>query len=30
MVQTAVRKRPVDPSGAETIALWRALVRDLG
>ncbi|HZN53129.1 MAG TPA: serine hydrolase, partial [Methylomirabilota bacterium] len=30
MVHTAVRKLPVDPAGAETVALWRGVVRDLG
>ena len=30
MVHTAVRKLPVDPANAETIALWRGVVRDLG
>jgi CubicO group peptidase (beta-lactamase class C family) len=30
MVHTAVRKLPVDPGGAETVALWRGVVRDLG
>ena len=30
MVHTAVRKLPVDPGTAETIALWRGVVRDLG
>jgi CubicO group peptidase (beta-lactamase class C family) len=30
MVHTAVRKQPVDPGGAETVALWRGVVRDLG
>lgn len=30
MVHTAVRKRPVDPASAETVALWRGVVRDLG
>ena len=30
MVHTAVRKLPVDPGVAETIALWRGVVRDLG
>jgi CubicO group peptidase (beta-lactamase class C family) len=30
MVHTAVRKLPVDPAGAETIALWRGVLRDLG
>jgi len=29
MVQTAVRKKPVDPSDAETVALWLGLVRQL-
>ena len=30
MVHTAVRKLPVDPTGAEAVALWRGVVRDLG
>ena len=30
MVHTAVRKLPVDPGVAETVALWRGVVRDLG
>jgi CubicO group peptidase (beta-lactamase class C family) len=30
MVHTAARKLPVDPAGAETVALWRGVVRDLG
>jgi CubicO group peptidase (beta-lactamase class C family) len=30
MVHTAVRKRPRDPAGAEAIALWRSLVREIG
>ena len=30
LVTTAVRKLPRDPGGAETVALWRAVVRDLG
>ena len=30
MVHTAVRKLPVDPAGAETVAFWRGVVRDLG
>jgi CubicO group peptidase (beta-lactamase class C family) len=30
MVHTAVRKLPSDPGGAETVALWRGVVRDLG
>jgi CubicO group peptidase (beta-lactamase class C family) len=29
LVTTAVRKLPRDPGGAETVALWRALTRDL-
>ena len=30
LVTTAVRKLPRDPGAAETVALWRAVVRDLG
>jgi CubicO group peptidase (beta-lactamase class C family) len=30
MVHTAVRKLPVDPGVAETVALWRGVVRTLG
>jgi CubicO group peptidase (beta-lactamase class C family) len=30
MVHTAVRKQPRDPAGAEAVALWRSLVRELG
>jgi len=30
LVTTAVRKLPRDPGGAETVALWRAVTRDLG
>ena len=30
MVHTAVRLRSRDPGGAEAVALWRALVKDLG
>jgi CubicO group peptidase (beta-lactamase class C family) len=30
LVTTAVRKLPRDPGAAETVALWRAIVRDLG
>lgn len=30
MVHTAVRKQPRDPAGAEAIALWWSLVRELG
>jgi CubicO group peptidase (beta-lactamase class C family) len=30
MVHTAVRKQPRDPAGAETVALWQSLVRELG
>ena len=29
LVTTAVRKLPRDPGGAETVALWRAVTRDL-
>jgi CubicO group peptidase (beta-lactamase class C family) len=29
LVTTAVRKLPRDPGGAETVALWRAVMRDL-
>jgi len=30
LVTTAVRKLPRDPGAAETVALWRGVVRDLG
>jgi CubicO group peptidase (beta-lactamase class C family) len=30
LVHTAVRQQPVDPAGAEAVALWRSLVRELG
>ena len=30
MVHTAVRKQPRDPAGAEAVALWQSLVRELG
>jgi len=30
LVTTAVRKLPRDPGGAETVALWRGVTRDLG
>jgi CubicO group peptidase (beta-lactamase class C family) len=30
MVHTAARKLPVDPAGAEAVALWRGVVRDIG
>jgi CubicO group peptidase (beta-lactamase class C family) len=30
MVHTAVRQQPVDPAGAEAVALWWSLVRELG
>jgi hypothetical protein len=30
MVTTAVRRLPLDPGVAETVALWRAVTRDFG
>ena len=30
MVHTAVRRQPTDPGGREAVALWRAVVRELG